>query len=108
LAATWGTAWSTSCLAWLGWPPTGRPAGRCGAPASGSCCKPGRQAWLEEFAAALGQGDGGAYTGFLGEDGPARVHQAYPGSTWDRLVEVKARYDPTNLFRHNHNVPAAG
>ena len=70
--------------------------------------KPGRQAWLEAFAAALRQGDDGAYTGFLGEDGPAHVHQAYPGSTWDRLVEVKARYDPTNLFRHNHDVPAAG
>jgi FAD/FMN-containing dehydrogenase len=74
----------------------------------GPADKPGRQAWLEEFAAALRQDDDGAYTGFLGEDGPAHVHQAYPGSTWDRLVEVKARYDPTNLFRHNHNVPAAG
>jgi FAD/FMN-containing dehydrogenase len=74
----------------------------------GPADKPGRQAWLEGFAAALGQGDDGAYSGFLGEDGPARVHQAYPGSTWDRLVQVKARYDPTNLFRHNHNVPAAG
>jgi FAD/FMN-containing dehydrogenase len=74
----------------------------------GPADKPRRQAWLEEFAAALRQGDDGAYTGFLGGDGPARVHQAYPGSTWDRLVEVKARYDPTNLFRHNHNVPAAG
>jgi FAD/FMN-containing dehydrogenase len=74
----------------------------------GPADKPGRQAWLEEFAAALRQGDDGAYTGFLGEDGPARVYQAYPGSTWDRLVEVKARYDSTNLFRHNHNVPAAG
>jgi FAD/FMN-containing dehydrogenase len=74
----------------------------------GPADKPGRQAWLEEFTAALRQGDDGAYTGFLGEDGPARIHQAYPGSTWDRLVEVKARYDPTNLFHHNHNVPAAG
>jgi FAD/FMN-containing dehydrogenase len=74
----------------------------------GPADKPGRQAWLEEFAAALRQGDDGAYTGFLGEDGPAHIHQAYPGSTWKRLMEVKARYDPTNLFRHNHNVPAAG
>jgi FAD/FMN-containing dehydrogenase len=73
----------------------------------GPADKPRRQAWLEEFAAALRQGDDGAYTGFLGEDGPARVHQAYPGSTWDRLVEVKARYDPTNLFRRNHNLPPA-
>jgi Berberine and berberine like len=74
----------------------------------GPADKPGRQGWLAGFAAALGQGDDGAYTGFLGEDGSARVHQAYPGATWDRLVEVKARYDPTNLFRHNHNIPAAG
>jgi hypothetical protein len=30
-----------------------------------------------------------------------------PGSTWDRLVRVKARYDPTNLFHHNYNIPTA-
>jgi FAD/FMN-containing dehydrogenase len=69
--------------------------------------KPARQAWVDDFAAALHQGDDGAYTGFLVEAGPARTHQAFPGSTWDRLVEVKARYDPTNLFHHNHNVPPA-
>jgi FAD binding domain len=40
----------------------------------GPADKPGRQAWLEQFAAALGQGDDGAYTGFLGEDGQACVH----------------------------------
>jgi hypothetical protein len=53
----------------------------------GPADKPGRQAWLEEFTAALRQGDDGAYTGFLGEDGPARVHQAYrgrPGTGWSR------------------------
>jgi FAD/FMN-containing dehydrogenase len=66
-----------------------------------------RQGWVTEFAAALRQGDSGAYVGFLGEEGPARVHQAYPGSTWDRLVAVKGRYDPTNLFRLNQNIPPA-
>jgi FAD/FMN-containing dehydrogenase len=25
--------------------------------------------------------------------------------TWDRLVEIKRRYDPTNLFRLNQNIP---
>jgi hypothetical protein len=69
--------------------------------------KPVKQAWVEEFAAALLQGDSGAYVGFLGEDGPSRVHQAYPGSTWERLAAVKRRYDPDNLFRRNHNVPPA-
>jgi FAD/FMN-containing dehydrogenase len=64
-----------------------------------------REGWVAEFAAALQQGDTGAYVGFLGDEGQARVRQAYPGSTWDRLIQVKARYDPTNLFRLNQNIP---
>ena len=70
--------------------------------------RPGRQQWVERFAAALSPVDHGAYVNFLGEDGPARIHQAYPGPTWERLVEVKRRWDPTNLFRHNHNIPPGG
>jgi FAD/FMN-containing dehydrogenase len=66
-----------------------------------------RQAWVDEFAAALQQGDRGAYVNFLGDEGPERVRQAYPGATWDRLVEVKRRYDPDNLFRLNQNIPPA-
>jgi FAD/FMN-containing dehydrogenase len=66
-----------------------------------------RAAWVSAFATALHQGDTGAYVNFLGEEGPARVHQAYPGSTWERLVAIKARYDPTNLFRLNQNIPLA-
>jgi hypothetical protein len=38
-------------------------------------------------------------------EGPDRVREAYPGRTWDRLVEVKRRYDPGNLFRLNQNIP---
>jgi len=63
------------------------------------------QAWVSGLAAELHQGDGGAYVGFLGKDGQARIREAYPGSTWDRLVAVKGRYDPTNLFRRNRNIP---
>jgi FAD/FMN-containing dehydrogenase len=63
-----------------------------------------RQAWLDEFAAALLQGDTGAYVGFINDEGEARVHDAYPGSTWERLAAVKGRYDPANLFRRNQNV----
>jgi FAD/FMN-containing dehydrogenase len=66
-----------------------------------------RQAWVDGAAAALQQGDEGAYVNFLGDEGPERVRRAYPGSTWDRLVEVKRRYDPDNLFRRNHNIPPA-
>jgi FAD/FMN-containing dehydrogenase len=64
-----------------------------------------RQAWVDGLAAALHQGDDGAYVNFLGDEGPGRVRQAYPGPTWDRLVEVKRRYDPGNLFRRNQNIP---
>lgn len=48
-----------------------------------------------------------AYTGFLGDEGAERVRAAYPGSTWDRLTEIKRRYDPDNVFHHNQNIPPA-
>jgi len=63
--------------------------------------------WLTAFAAALRQGDGGAYVGFLGDEGEARIRDAYPASTWERLAAIKGRYDPTNLFRLNQNIPPA-
>ena len=62
-----------------------------------------RQAWVDDVAAKLRQGDQGAYVGFLGDEGEERV--AYPDATWDRLREVKAQYDPDNLFRINQNIP---
>ena len=66
-----------------------------------------REAWVAEFAAALHQGDTGAYVNFLADEGETRVRAAYPGDTWDRLAAIKARYDPKNLFRLNQNVPPA-
>lgn len=63
------------------------------------------EAWASNFAAALRQNDGGAYANFLGDEGETRVRAAYPGATWDRLTEIKTRYDPTNLFRLNQNIP---
>ena len=73
----------------------------------GPADKARRQAWVDDFAAALRQGDPGAYVNFLGDEGPEAVRQAYPDATWDRLVEVKRRYDPDNLFRLNQNIPPA-
>ena len=64
--------------------------------------------WVTRFASALQQGDAGVYVNFLGDEGAARVRQAYPGSTWDRLAAIKRRYDPGNLFRLNHNIPPSG
>ncbi len=73
--------------------------------------------WVTGFAAALRHhgphseaewgSDAGVYVNFLGNEGEARVREAYPGPTWDRLAAIKARYDPTNLFRLNHNIPPA-
>jgi FAD/FMN-containing dehydrogenase len=69
--------------------------------------RPRREAWVAEFVAALQQGDAGAYVNFVGDEGVARIRAAYPGATWDRLAEIKARYDPSNLFRLNQNIPPA-
>jgi FAD/FMN-containing dehydrogenase len=66
-----------------------------------------RQAWVDQFTAALHQGDDGAYVNFLVDEGEERIRAAYPGSTWDRLAAIKARYDPSNLFRLNQNIPPA-
>jgi len=66
-----------------------------------------RQTWVDDFAAALRQGDHGAYVNFLADEGAERVRAAYPGPTWDRLGTIKRRYDPTNVFRLNQNVQPA-
>ena len=64
-------------------------------------------AWVDGLANALGRNGAGGYVGFLGEEHEATIRAAYPGATWDRLRELKRRYDPDNLFRLNHNIPPA-
>jgi len=50
----------------------------------------------------------GVYANDLGEEGEDRVRAAY-GANYPRLAELKAKYDPTNLFRLNQNVrPTVG
>jgi FAD binding domain-containing protein/berberine-like enzyme len=66
--------------------------------------RPAREAWVSEFADALRQTDTGEYVNFVGDEGDAGVRASYPGATWDRLAEIKKRYDPTNLFRLNQNI----
>ena len=60
------------------------------------------------FAAALHQGDTGAYVNFLADEGEARVRAAYPGRDLGPAGGIKRRYDPTNLFRLNQNIPPDG
>ncbi len=46
----------------------------------------------------------GVYVNFVSDEGEARVHDAYPKETWDRLVALKRKYDPENRFRMNQNI----
>ena len=45
----------------------------------------------------------GVYVNYLDQDDSGRVRAAY-GPNYDRLVELKRRYDPDNLFRLNQNI----
>jgi Berberine and berberine like len=69
--------------------------------------RPKHAAWVDGLSDELLQGDQGAYVGFLADVGEERVRAAYPGPTWDRLREIKRRYDPDNVFRLNQNIPPA-
>jgi FAD/FMN-containing dehydrogenase len=62
--------------------------------------------WASEYWAAVHKHNphGGAYINFMMDDeGEARVRAAY-GANYERLVAVKRKYDPANLFRVNHNI----
>jgi len=62
-------------------------------------------AWCRElFAAVTPYATGGVYTNFMMEEESDRLGAAY-GESWDRLVELKNKYDPDNFFRLNQNIP---
>ena len=41
-------------------------------------------------------------------EGKDRVKDAYPADAWKRLVSLKNKYDPGNLFRMNQNIAPSG
>jgi len=61
--------------------------------------------WAQAYHDALHpHSAGGAYVNMMMHDeGPDRVRASF-GDNYDRLVEVKRRYDPANLFRVNQNI----
>ena len=63
------------------------------------------EAWVTGLHDVLRGDEPGAYVNFLSDEGEERVREAYPGPTWDRLATIKARYDPTNVFHRNQNIP---
>jgi len=46
---------------------------------------------------------GGAYINFMMDEGQERVKASYKDN-YDRLVKIKGKYDPKNLFRVNQNI----
>jgi FAD/FMN-containing dehydrogenase len=63
------------------------------------------RAWAREFLDALKPHRTGVYVNFLDRDDDAgRVREAYGDETHRRLAEVKAKYDPGNVFHNNKNV----
>ena len=50
---------------------------------------------------------GSVYVNFVPDDEPGRLAEAY-GGNMDRLMSVKKKYDPKNLFRVNHNIQPSG
>jgi FAD/FMN-containing dehydrogenase len=59
------------------------------------------------FEATRSHQTGDTYVNFMELDGAAenRVRAAYPPEDYERLVALKDRYDPENLFRFNRNIP---
>ena len=47
---------------------------------------------------------GGVYVNYLGDEGEERIRAAYGAEKYAKLVAIKKRYDPTNLFRLNQNI----
>jgi len=72
----------------------------------GEADKQEKMAWVQEFSDAIRDSDD-VYVNFLGDEGPERVRAAYPNGSYERLAEIKRRYDPDNLFRLNQNIPPA-
>lgn len=62
------------------------------------------RAWANALWNAVRTDADGVYVNFLEDEGPDRIREAYPAPTLARLAEIKAKYDPTNLFRFNQNI----
>jgi FAD/FMN-containing dehydrogenase len=61
-------------------------------------------AWAENFWRAVAPRTDGVYSNFLQEEDDSQIRAAYPAETYARLVEVKQKYDPDNIFKLNVNI----
>jgi FAD/FMN-containing dehydrogenase len=78
----------------------------------GASIEPGRASemrdWTVDFFDAVHPyaATGGGYVNFMMEEGSDRLRATY-GPNYERLQQVKAAYDPDNVFRVNQNIPPA-
>ena len=68
----------------------------------------GHIAWLRGLQQALRPHSRGGYVNYLAQEGEDRVKAAYGAATYDRLIALKNRYDPTNFFSLNQNIKPTG
>ena len=67
-------------------------------------------AWARAFGDGISpySSRGGGYLNYMGGDEPLeRVEAAFGAEKFARLREIKRRFDPDNVFRHNQNIPPA-
>ena len=60
--------------------------------------------WARDFSTAMQPLSSGGYVNFLSNEGEERIKAAYGAAKYERLVDLKNKYDPTNLFRMNQNI----
>jgi FAD/FMN-containing dehydrogenase len=73
-------------------------------PDQGDTVASAETAWARAFLDALQPHRAGVYVNFLDSDDTSRVGEAYGDDLLRRLAEVKAKYDPDNVFRNNANI----
>jgi hypothetical protein len=61
-------------------------------------------AWVRQTWEAMQPFSTGGYVNFMSDEPADRLRAVYGSEKYERLVALKRRYDPENVFRHNQNI----
>jgi FAD/FMN-containing dehydrogenase len=64
--------------------------------------------WVRKLHKSTEEFASGVYVNFISQEGEDRVKAAYTPEVWKRLVQIKRKWDPNNLFRMNQNIKPVG